>query len=136
MELITKLKETYESLSDEHKDVFMFVLVTKAKYNHGETITADDFIKGLLYLSNKNIIDVTETFKLAAYILDIIENENLQYEISIQEVEKMSINDNIEISTLLVCPNCNSTNIRKRGKSSSGKQRYICKDCNRSFTEK
>lgn len=34
------------------------------------------------------------------------------------------------------CPYCNSTNIIKKGKTKSGKQRYKCKDCNKYFVEK
>jgi len=32
------------------------------------------------------------------------------------------------------CPDCNSTNFRGNGKSISGIQRYICRDCKRSWT--
>ena len=33
------------------------------------------------------------------------------------------------------CPNCNSENIRKIGKTVAGSQRLQCKDCGRNFCE-
>ena len=33
------------------------------------------------------------------------------------------------------CPTCKSENQRKNGKVDGGKQRYLCKDCGRNYTE-
>jgi transposase-like protein len=37
------------------------------------------------------------------------------------------------ISPTVVCPNCQSVNLRKNGKVSGNRQRYFCKDCQRDF---
>jgi len=39
------------------------------------------------------------------------------------------------VQITLKCPQCESENIKKAGKSTSGKQRYSCKDCRKSFQE-
>ena len=43
--------------------------------------------------------------------------------------------DNHDLSDL-VCPICGSIHIKKNGKDSNGHQRYLCKDCHRTFNDR
>jgi transposase-like protein len=40
----------------------------------------------------------------------------------------------MEITVTLHCPDCQSTNIKKTGRKSYGKQNYLCEKCGRQFT--
>lgn len=52
------------------------------------------------------------------------------------EVKKLDLKTSNERPPGLKCPSCGSLNYRKRGKSEdTGKQRYRCNECNRSFVE-
>jgi transposase-like protein len=42
---------------------------------------------------------------------------------------------NIRFKDGLFCPHCGDTVITKRGKTATGKQRYLCKACNHTFTD-
>ena len=49
--------------------------------------------------------------------------------------EKLSLETDLVNSVMISdCPHCGSKNFHKKGKSSSGYQRYLCKDCNHKFT--
>ena len=52
-------------------------------------------------------------------------------------VAKLFVKD-VSIDTIggaIVCPNCGSLHTKKNGKDSTGQQRYICHDCNKSFVK-
>lgn len=81
------------------------------------------FIEGLVIfmISEKQVIDFLKT-KDKSYIDDLFSllNHNLHNSDSSDPV----------------CPICGSLHVKKNGNDSNGRQRYLCKDCHRTFNNR
>jgi transposase-like protein len=75
--------------------------------------------------------------KVAEKYYDASEFEmNQEMNVSIEKEKIDKIIENLKVYVTKNCPRCESENINKNGKTKIKMQRYICKDCLKSFSER
>ncbi len=104
-----------------------------------DNLSYGDYIKGIPNLSKSQMEVLFERLKAELDTTKIINNRPSTVNIADTKIESMStakiaVTDK-PISNVECCVHCGSILIKKHGTTKGGVQRYICKDCGKSFSQ-
>ena len=101
-----------------------------------DTMDYGEVIHGVEKLNNDQLVVIFE--KLKAQLAEKHHTQNSdcrQVEKACVEKDGLSENGGKPKAEISCCPHCGSFSFNRHGKTTGGVQRYLCKDCGKTFSE-